>query len=160
MSGTKRVRFNESPVSPAKVQKTAEAFTLEMEEPIMSAIDILCITDDADESALIKELKEILFKMISVLFQTLEDHGYRKMPHTKLFVFTHRVHSHVCIKLTKNGFLLEYKDALEDNNELVKIAILSNFTKNEIVISSLSENTSPLSIAIKQCLIENFGDAA
>lgn len=161
MSGAKRVRFDEElPISApeAKVRKTAEALTLEMEETIISAIDVLRIPDN-DESDLIKELMEILFKMIFVIFQTLEEHGYRKMPHTELFVFTHRVHSHVCIKLIKNGFLLEYKDALEDNNELVKIAILPNSAKNEIVISSSSENTSPLSLDLKQRLIDNFGDA-
>ena len=162
MSGAKRVRFDEElPISSpeAKVRKTAEALTLEKKETISSAIDVLRIPDDANESALIKELMEILFKMIFVIFQTLEEHGYRKMPHTELFVFTHRVHSHVCIKLTKNGFLLEYKDALEDNNALLKINITSNFETNEIVIYSSSENTSLLSLDLKQRLIDNFGGA-
>jgi hypothetical protein len=160
MSGAKRVRFEESLVSPAKVQKTAEALALEMEETVISVIDALCIPDDAEESALIKELMEILFKMISVVMQILEEHEYKKMPYTESFVFMHKIHSHVCIKLTKHGLLLEYKDALEDNNAILKIDIISNVETNEIIIISTNQNSSPLSIAIKQCLIDNFGDAA
>ncbi len=161
MPGTKRVRFEELPsVSPAKVQKMAEELTKEMEETVMSAIDALCIPDDAEESALIKELMKIIFEMISVVIQILEEHDYKKMPYTESFVFTHKVHSHVCIKLTKHGLLLEYKDALEDNNALLKIDITSNLKTNEIVISSTNQNSSPLSLDLKQRLIEKFGDAA